>query len=95
MIRVFLKANIPPEAVYARRPEYATIDNISRENLLAFHQLSIGGRNLMIGVVGDFHTAEMKRMLQAASAELPAGEALQPRYPEVNYSFPDTANLAY
>ena len=91
--REFQRLIYGQEAVYARRPEYATIDNISREDLLEFHRRSFGGHNLMVGVVGDFDTARMKQTLQLIFGELPAGEALQPRYPDVDYSFPETVNL--
>ncbi len=80
-------------SVYARRPEYSTISSISREDLLAFHQQSFVGHNLMVGVAGDFRSADMKLALQEAFGSMPAGEAQQLDFPEVDYGFPVTINL--
>jgi zinc protease len=49
--------------------EYATIDRISRNDLRAFHQRYFFPANVMLGVWGDFQTAEMKAALEKLFAD--------------------------
>lgn len=79
---------------YGRTTEYATINNISRDDLVQFHNEHFTGANMLVGVVGDFDTAAMKRKLQEAFGAVPAGEATELAFPEVNYGYPTTVNLA-
>jgi zinc protease len=44
--------------------EYATIDPVSRSDLRAFHRRYFFPANVMLGVWGDFNTAEMKASLE-------------------------------
>lgn len=78
---------------YARYAEYATIDAITREDLLNFHQQHFTGRNLWIGVVGDFDSKEMKKLLQTAFESFPAGQPAKLNLPTVNYNYATTVNL--
>jgi len=50
-------------SVYSRTTEYETINNITREDLVNFHKRYFNGNNMMVGVVGDFDTKEMKKKL--------------------------------
>ncbi|MBO6622657.1 MAG: insulinase family protein [Balneola sp.] len=76
-----------------RQIEYATLDAISREDIVAFHKEAFVGNNMTFGVIGDFDTKEMKRKLEKAFGSLPAGTENNLIYPEVNYSFPSTVNF--
>ncbi len=82
-----------PESVYARNTEYKTIDNITRDDLVHFHKKSFTGKNLMIGVIGDFNAEEMKQKLENAFADYPAGEQTDLDFPEVDYEFKKTVNF--
>ncbi|MEQ9091612.1 MAG: pitrilysin family protein [Balneola sp.] len=76
-----------------RQIEYASLDAISREDIVAFHKEAFVGNNMTFGVIGDFDTKEMKRKLEKAFGSLPAGTENNLIYPEVNYSFPSTVNF--
>ncbi len=47
------------DSPYARISEYATIDNISREDLLKFHSKHVRPENIILGIWGDFESEEM------------------------------------
>lgn len=51
---------------YARISEYETIDNISREDAIAFYQQYVRPDNIILGIVGDFDTESMKARIQDA-----------------------------
>jgi zinc protease len=72
---------------YARRIEYATLDNILRDDLIAFHRQALTAGNLMIGVTGDFELQDMKTLLSRAFSVIPAGEKQVLSFPEVDYQF--------
>ena len=92
-LREFQKLIYGPESVYARTTEYATIDNITRDDIVNFHQKSFVGQNMMIGVVGDFNTAEMRNLLESAFIEVPAGDKIDLEFPEVHYEFVNSINF--
>jgi len=92
-IREFQKLIYGPESVYARTTEYETIDNITREDLVEFHEKSFVGENMMIGVIGDFEMEEMKQMLTNAFQDIPTGNELELTFPEINYEFVNTINF--
>lgn len=72
---------------YSRRVEYATLNNISRQDLIDFHSQAVMGENLMIGVSGDFELDAMKAMLREAFADIPAGQQIELEFPSVDYTF--------
>ncbi|ALO45263.1 M16 family metallopeptidase [Pseudohongiella spirulinae] len=72
---------------YSRRVEYATLNNISRQDLIDFHRQAVVGENLMIGVSGDFELDVMKDMLREAFADIPAGQQTDLQFPPVDYDF--------
>jgi zinc protease len=92
-IREFQKLIYGPESVYARNTEYATIDNITRDDIVELHEKSFVGQNMMIGLVGDFDTDEIKEKLTAAFSAIPAGEQIELEFPEVDYEFEHTINF--
>ncbi|MGK7894125.1 MAG: M16 family metallopeptidase [Xenococcus sp. (in: cyanobacteria)] len=50
---------------YARTTEYETLDNISRQDVLDFYSEYIRPENMILGIVGDFDTDQMKAMVEA------------------------------
>lgn len=72
---------------YARRIEYATINNISRDDVVAFHQQAFVSRNMMVGVTGDFDAAQMRQWLTDAFSKVPAGDQATLLFPPVDYRF--------
>ncbi len=49
---------------YGWQPEYATLDHVQRADVRAFHQRYFFPANIMLGIWGDFDTAEMKLLLE-------------------------------
>ena len=49
--------------------EYATVDRVSRNDLRAFHQRYFFPANVLLGVWGDFNTADMKASLEKLFAD--------------------------
>lgn len=92
--REFDKLIYGEDSVYGRTREYATINNISREDMVDFHDKYFNGKNMMIGVVGDFNTEQMKEKLRSAFGDIPAGEKTDLDFPDVNYDYENTINLA-
>ena len=86
-IREFMKIIYGSESPIARYPEYATIDNISRDDLIDYHQRYINPENTMLAVWGDFDTDEMKAKVEKYFADWPQGPGKVPALPEVNYVF--------
>ncbi|MEX0769888.1 MAG: pitrilysin family protein [Balneolaceae bacterium] len=91
--REFRRLIYGPESVYGRNTEYETVDNVTREDIIEFHRQSFTGNNLMIGVVGDFHSDDMKDLLEEVFGEFPPGERTHLEFPEVGYEFEQGMNF--
>jgi len=91
--REFDKLIYGPESVYARHTEYATIDNISRDDLVAFHKSFFGSNNLMLAVWGDFDTKEMIRKIEQAFDGWQKVNVQLLEAPKVEYEFRKTVNV--
>lgn len=92
-LREFQKLLYGPGSPYARTTEYETIDNITRDDLVQFHQEAFVGRNMMIGVIGDFSIPELKEILSDAFSQIPSGEPVSLDFPEVDYDFVNSINF--
>src|SRR5690348_14721974 len=51
---------------YVREPEYATVDAVTRQDLLDWHSKFVYPNNIIVGIVGDFDSAQMEAKLRAA-----------------------------
>ena len=91
--REFRKLIYGPESVYARHMEYATISNITRDDLLSLHGQFFYPNNVMVAVWGDFDTSQMVRKIEQAFQGWQKREVELPPVPEVNYEFLQTVNL--
>jgi zinc protease len=80
-------------SVYAKQTEYATIDAITRQDLVDFHKKSFVGSNMMISVIGDFRTADMRRLIEQQFGAIPAGSPIELTFPDVEYNSGATVNL--
>ncbi len=63
--REFRKLIYGKESPYSRTVEYATLDQISRDDLLKFYQQYFHPNNLILGIVGDFNSQKMRSLIQA------------------------------
>ncbi len=62
--REFQKLIYGNDSPYARTVEYATLDNVSRDDLVSFYQQYFHPNNMILGVVGDFDLQEMRALIQ-------------------------------
>ncbi|HYM78327.1 MAG TPA: pitrilysin family protein [Candidatus Dormibacteraeota bacterium] len=63
---------------YARVPEYSTLAAITRQDLLDWHAKYVHPNNIILGISGDFDSADMERRLRAAFESWPKGQAFPP-----------------
>lgn len=81
------------DSIYGRNAEYETVNNITREDIVNFHQDHFTGQNLMIGLVGDFDSDEIENKLRDAFSTIPAGSSTELDFPEVDYSYKNSVNF--
>ncbi|TVR07686.1 MAG: insulinase family protein [Phormidium sp. GEM2.Bin31] len=62
--REFQKLIYGEQSPYARTMEYETLDAIEREDLQEFYQDSVQPDRLILGLVGDFDSGQMKRRIE-------------------------------
>ena len=78
MQREAQKLGYGTDSPYARQPEYATINAITRDDLVAFHNRFVHPNNIVLGLAGDFDTATMEKKLRDAFSKWPRGEKAPP-----------------
>lgn len=64
--REFNKLIYGEQSPYARTVEYANLDSISRDDVTRFYETTIRPENTILGIVGDFDSAQMKRAISEA-----------------------------
>jgi len=62
-----------PTNPYGRIPQIATVNAVSLDDLKAWHERTVVGANLIVGVIGDFKMEEMQTRLRAAFSSIPQG----------------------
>ncbi|HYW33827.1 MAG TPA: pitrilysin family protein [Balneolaceae bacterium] len=92
--RVFQQLIYGKNSVYGRNPQYATVNNIKRQDLLNFHDHYFDGKNMLVGIVGDFDADTMKAKLKKAFSSIKAGQAANLDFPKVHYQFKKSINFA-
>jgi zinc protease len=85
--REFEKLIYGDTSVYARTVEYKTIDNITRDDLIAFHKKYFHPNAVIMGVWGDFNTPEMIQKITNAFANWKPAELNLPELPKVDYHY--------
>ncbi|HXM65223.1 MAG TPA: pitrilysin family protein [Candidatus Acidoferrum sp.] len=61
---------------YAREPEYATIEAITRQDLFDWHKTYVHPNHIILGLTGDFDSKAMEAKLRAAFESWPKGPEL-------------------
>ena len=61
--REFRKLVYGANSPYARTAEYATLNAITRQDVLEFYQASVRPDRTILGIVGDFDREQMKRLI--------------------------------
>lgn len=90
--REFSKVIFGPAGPYARQAEYATIDAVGREDLVAFYRRFVHPDNLWLAVWGDFETGRMIKKIEAALGGWRRSGVRVPPPPPVDYEFAKTVN---
>ena len=91
--REFRKLIYGSQSVYARHPEYETIDAITRDDLIAFHEHYFHPDNVMLGVWGDFDKAEMVSRIQGAFQDWKKSGFQKLPTPPAPYEFDQSVNF--
>ncbi|AKG24752.1 peptidase M16 [Calothrix sp. 336/3] len=83
--REFQKLIYGKDSPYARTTEYATLNQINREDLLKFYRQYYYPNNMILGIAGDFQPQKMKALINAKFGDWQANPQLQkPQLPEVS-----------
>ena len=68
---------------YARVPEYATVAAVTQQDLINWHRTYVHPNNIIIGVAGDFDSAQVEAKLRSAFGDWQKGPA--PQAPEIKF----------
>lgn len=68
---------------YARLVEYATLDNISRDDVVKFYQTYFHPNHMILGIVGDFDSQQMRSLIQAKFGDWQPTKPISPALPTV------------
>jgi zinc protease len=82
--REFQKLIYGSNSPYARTVEYATLDKISRDDLVGFYREYFHPNNMILGVVGDFDSQRMRSLIQAKFGNWKSGKLSPPQMPAVS-----------
>ena len=78
---------------YARYPEYATIETITRDDIVAFYKNYFHPNNIIFAAWGDFNAKDLQKKLDNAFAKWQAAKIDFPTKPEVDYEYKYTINF--
>ncbi len=81
LAREFRELVYGSESPYARSPTYATIDNVSRDDLVAWHRKYFHPDRMILGLVGDFDSAAALKLVEKVFGDWPRG--IRPSGPAV------------
>ncbi len=81
--REFTKLLYGKDNPYARHPEYETLQNISRADLVEFHHRYFHPNRTILGLWGDFDRAEVKALVEKYFGSWPREAVETPALPEV------------
>ena len=75
LIRVSRESVYGKDNPYARKPEYATVEAIAREDCQKLHARVFQPNRMVLAVYGDFKSAEMKKLLAGKFGDWKKGDA--------------------
>lgn len=90
--REFQRVIYGPDHPLARTTEYATIDAVTRDDMVAFHRDHVGPDRAFMVAIGDFEAVAMKAQLEQALAGWPRAAQPLPADPQIP-EFPRTVNV--
>ena len=91
--REFKKLVYGQTSPYARHTEYATIDNITREDLIEFHNKYYHPNNVMLAIWGDFDTPEMVTKIENSFKDWKKSDFTPGPVPQIDYEYKSTVNV--
>lgn len=91
--REFNRLIYGPNHPYPRMTEYATIENITKQDLIDFHKKYFVPNNVILALWGDFSTAEMKAAIEKLFATWERKDATFPPLPQVKLAGQKTVNF--
>ena len=74
--REFNKLIYGDQSPYARTVEYASLANISRDDVVSFYERTISPENTILGIVGDFDPGQMKAQIASTLGNWQAAESV-------------------
>jgi len=80
------------DSPYARQTEYATIESITRKDIVDFYNAYFHPNNTYMAVWGDFKSKEMIAKLRTALGSWKKGNPSKEPWPKVGYDFKSTVN---
>ncbi|HSQ59091.1 MAG TPA: insulinase family protein, partial [Acidobacteriota bacterium] len=83
LVRVARESVYGKDSPWARKPEYATVEPIDREDCLKMHRLIYAPNRTILVLYGDFKAASMKKQVQAAFGDWARGDGRTPEEPGV------------
>ena len=92
-IREFSKIIFGKDSPYARHPEYATIDAISREDIINYYHKYFSPDNTIMAVWGDFESSDLLEKIKKNLGSWQSRAETIPALPEVKYDYKFTVNL--
>lgn len=78
---------------YGRREEYETINNITRDDLIAFHKKCFHPNNVILAIWGDFRTKDMISKIKEAFKDWKPAKIDFPEEPKVSEELIPSVNL--
>ncbi len=91
--REFLRLVYGPMHPLARIPQPATIQAITQEDIVAFHNAYVHPNSVTLAVTGDFESAEMVAKLQAAFGDWPPQDINYPDVQRATFDLRASVNL--
>lgn len=79
---------------YGWDTQYATVGNIQRADVVAFYQRYFFPANVILGIQGDFDSADMKQRLETLFSSWTAKQDTVPPFPSVHFDYKPGAYLA-
>ncbi len=93
-IREYKKLIYGDNSPYARVPEYATVDAVTRDDMVAFHKKFVQPNNIQIAAWGDFDKVAMLDLIKKYFGDWKASAEQIPEPPKVDYTYKNSINYA-
>lgn len=78
---------------YARHPEYATVEAVTREDIFDFYKKYFYPNNTIMAVWGDFNSKDMVAKFKKNLEPWPKAKVTIPPSPKVDYEYKSTVNF--